>query len=116
MLLNTCDAAPKGWYLGPWNSELPFPVGYANQGIDEPHVHHEVFEIYLVARGTSVIRIDDRDLELTPGMCLVVEPGEAHTFLESSPDYLHFVLQVPPAGQEFTGRDKQLVPRERLGL
>jgi hypothetical protein len=26
---------------------------------------------------------------------LVVEPGEVHTFTESSPDYFHFVVQAP---------------------
>jgi len=26
---------------------------------------------------------------------LVVEPGEAHTFLSSTEDYLHYVIQAP---------------------
>jgi hypothetical protein len=30
-----------------------------------------------------------------PGDMLVVEPGESHTFVGSSPDYLHFVVQAP---------------------
>ncbi|MGC9335052.1 MAG: hypothetical protein ACP5JJ_12940 [Anaerolineae bacterium] len=28
----------KGWYWGPWNSNLGISVGYANQGVDEPHL------------------------------------------------------------------------------
>jgi hypothetical protein len=27
---------------------------------------------------------------------IVVEPGEVHTFAESTPDYFHFVLHCPP--------------------
>jgi hypothetical protein len=26
---------------------------------------------------------------------LIVEPGETHTFIDSSDDYLHFVIQAP---------------------
>lgn len=32
---------------------------------------------------------------LQAGDLLLVEPGEAHTFVESSDDYLHFVVQAP---------------------
>jgi hypothetical protein len=46
----------KGWLAGRWNSELDFSIGYANTGVNEPHVHAKVTEIYLVARGTAEIR------------------------------------------------------------
>ncbi len=36
----------KGWYVGPWNSDLPIAIGYANAGIDEPHAHTQITEIY----------------------------------------------------------------------
>src|SRR6266581_1630858 len=88
-------AIVKGWYLGPWNSDLPISLGYALQGIDEPHAHTRMTEIYLVARGTSELRVGDRTVTLTPGDVVVVEPGEPHTFLASSPDYFHFVIQTP---------------------
>lgn len=32
-------AQAKGWYCGPWDSELEISLGYANQGVDEPHPH-----------------------------------------------------------------------------
>jgi quercetin dioxygenase-like cupin family protein len=50
-------------------------------------------------------------MELQAGDVLVVEPGEAHTFLESSDDYFHFVVHSPGLAG-----DKSAVPRERLGL
>jgi hypothetical protein len=34
-------------------------------------------------------------VQLGAGDMLVVEPGEAHIFLSSSGDYLHFVLHPP---------------------
>ena len=86
---------PKGWLLGPWNSHVPIPVGYANQGIDEKHIHRQMFEIYMVARGTSTAIVDNRVIEVKAGDVLVVEPSEAHTFIQSSADYMHFVVHAP---------------------
>lgn len=86
---------PKGWFFGPWNSGLPVPVGYANQGVNERHLHAAMFEVYLVAQGESVVLVDDCRIVLHAGDCLVVEPGEVHTFLSSSDDYFHFVFQSP---------------------
>lgn len=107
--------ADKGWYVGPWNSDLTVSIGYANAGIDNPHVHQRITEIYLVARGRSELRVERETVSLKPGDLSVVEPGEAHTFLSSSPDYFHFVAHVPGlTGAEARG-DKDGVPRSRLG-
>ena len=43
--------SPKGLYLGPWNSEREVSVGYANEAVDEPQLHTNIIEIYLVALG-----------------------------------------------------------------
>ena len=86
---------PKGWFYGPWNSNVPIPVGYANEGINEKHVHRQMYEIYLVACGSSTAEVNGERVMLRAGDVLVVEPGETHTFLESSADYLHFVIQTP---------------------
>ncbi|KAA3665410.1 MAG: cupin domain-containing protein [Chloroflexi bacterium] len=95
---------PKGWFVGPWNSAVPTPVGYANEGIDEPHFHEQMFEVYLVARGWSTAVIDNQTITLKSGDMLVVEPSEVHTFTESSDDYLHFVIHTP-----FISGDKTVV-------
>ena len=47
----------KGWYLGPWNSLLAIAIGYANEGIDEPHAHTTTTEIYLVGRGSATVHV-----------------------------------------------------------
>lgn len=106
----------KGWYAGPWNSDLAVSVGYANAGVDEPHVHSRIVEIYLIARGTSEIRVEQETIVLEAGDVIVVEPGEAHTFLSNSPDYFHFVAHVPGLSGEEARAEKSLVPRSRLGL
>ena len=110
------EGTANGWFVGPWNSGLEVSIGYANEGIDEPHRHERITEIYLVARGTSSVRVEAESVLLKPGDALVVEPGEAHTFLESSDDYLHFVVHTPGlAGQEAQA-EKKPVTRTELGL
>ncbi len=109
-------AAAKGWYAGPWNSDLAVAVGYANEGIDEPHVHADLTEIYLVARGSSTLCVERETVALAAGDMVVVELGEAHTFLASSPDYFHFVIHLPVSPGEDARAGKSAVPRARLGL
>ncbi len=109
-------AVSKGWYAGPWNSTLGISVGYANRGIDEPHVHSRITEIYLVAQGTAMMRIEHETIVLADGDMVVVEPGEAHTFLQSSADYFHFVVHAPGLSGDAARAEKQSVPRVRLGL
>jgi mannose-6-phosphate isomerase-like protein (cupin superfamily) len=117
MRIERLDAtATKGWYVGPWNSQLGISVGYATTGIDEPHLHTALTEIYLVAQGTAQIRIERETITLSAGDMLVVEPGEAHTFLSSSPEYLHFVIHTPGMSSERTQAEKVAVTRARLGL
>lgn len=110
------SASAKGWYVGPWNSELEVAVGYANEAIDEPHLHTNIIEIYLVASGHALVRVEQETMALSKGDILILDPGEAHTFLSSSPDYLHFVIHAPvPLGSHQTP-DKTPVLRDRLGL
>lgn len=111
-------AAPsisKGWYVGPWNSNLSVSVGYANEGVNEPHLHTRITEIYMVASGTSTMLVEDKTITLESGDVIFVEPGEAHTFLSSSPDYFHFVVHVPGLAGEEARAEKQPVKLSRLG-
>ena len=94
-LLSSPRDQAKGWLIGPWNSSVPLPIGYANAGIADQHYHQQMYEIYLVAQGSSVAIVAGQVIALAAGDVLVVEPGEVHTFTESSADYLHFVVQTP---------------------
>ena len=109
-------ARAKGWYCGPWDSSLSISLGYANEGVDEPHLHRRMTEIYFVARGIAVMRVEEETVVLEQDQVLVVEPGEAHTFVSSSPDHFHFVIQTPGLQGEQARADKVPVPRSRLAL
>ncbi|MFL5734387.1 MAG: AraC family ligand binding domain-containing protein [Chloroflexia bacterium] len=116
MRIERAGPAAKGWYAGPWDSGLQVSVGYANEGFNEPHEHTRLTEIYLVARGTSTMRVEQETLELQAGDVIIIEPGEAHTFLSSSPGYFHFVVHVPGLAGEEARSEKLPVSGERLGL
>jgi mannose-6-phosphate isomerase-like protein (cupin superfamily) len=115
MRLERATDADKGWLAGPWDGDLGVSLGFATEGIDEPHLHTRITEIYLVARGTSSLRVEAETIDLGAGDVLIVEPGEAHTFFTSSPDYLHFVVHSPGLAGDEARREKRLVPRSRLG-
>jgi mannose-6-phosphate isomerase-like protein (cupin superfamily) len=104
---NAATSGGKGWFAGPWNGTVPVAVGWADRGVDEPHRHDRMNEIYLVARGESVAVVAGETVRLRAGDMLVVEPGESHTFISSSEDYLHFVVQAPfVAGDKVAGSDQ----------
>jgi len=111
-LLHSNPSEEKGWYTGPWNSDLPISIGYANKGIDQPHWHRQVTEIYLIARGSAELRVDNQIVTLSAGDMILIQPGEVHTFVSSSPDYLHFVLHVPGLAEDAARRDKVVIVDE----
>lgn len=110
------SAATKGWLAGPWDSNLAVSVGYATSGVDEPHVHTELTEIYLVSRGASRLRVEETTVELSAGDVVIIEPGEPHTFLWSSHEYLHFVIHTSGLAGQRANNEKVAIPRSRLGL
>ena len=101
----------KSWYFGPWNSDSTIAVGYANEGVNEPHYHLRKTEIYLIARGEAVMQVNDRIATLGAGDVIVIEPGEVHTFLSSSPDHFHFVVQTPDTEGDAAAADKVVIAK-----
>jgi mannose-6-phosphate isomerase-like protein (cupin superfamily) len=112
----TIPGINKGWYLGPWNSALDVSVGYATQGFNEPHLHQRMTEVYMVARGTSNLRVGEMTVTLTAGDIVMVEPGEPHTFVDSSDDYFHFVIHTPALTGRAAEDDRVALPPSDLGL
>ena len=86
----------KGWFAGPWDSTLPVAVGWADRGAEPATSPRPDDGRSIWWRGARV-RLWSRALPfaLRPATCWSVEPGEAHTFIDSSADYLHFVVQAP---------------------
>ena len=117
MRIEKADATiAKGWYVGPWNADLSISVGFANEGVDEPHLHRQMTEIYLIARGSVEMHVEHQTITLVQGDVIVIEPGEAHTFLSNSSDYFHFVIHTPALQGEAAKADKTPVSRAYLGL
>lgn len=108
-ILEPDTEAAKGWFTGAWDSDLSINVGYANTGVDEPHYHRAVTEIYLACRGNATIRVDGRDMQLVERAVAIIEPGEVHTFVDSTPDYFHFVIHTPGLQGEAAAADKVVV-------
>jgi quercetin dioxygenase-like cupin family protein len=42
------------------------------------HAHPDMCEVFFVESGTGIIRFDHIDCELSPGVCVAIEPGEVH--------------------------------------
>jgi mannose-6-phosphate isomerase-like protein (cupin superfamily) len=103
VIKQSVNSSGKSWFVGPWNSNVPVAIGFADSGANEPHVHDTMHEVYLIARGQSTAVVDGEAVRLEAGDLLVVEPGELHTFTASTPDYLHFVVQAP-----FVSGDKRI--------
>jgi quercetin dioxygenase-like cupin family protein len=72
--------------------------------VAEEHYHSQMYEVYLIAQGQSVAVVDGQEIKLKAGDMLVVEPHEVHTFVNSTEDYLHFVIHAP-----FVDGDKHIV-------
>jgi len=94
MHLGKMGTDASGWIGGAWNWGLPVSIGYATAGLDAPHRHERITEIYLVAAGSSVAVVDGVEIEIATGDVLVVEPHEVRSFSASSDDYRCFVLHV----------------------
>ena len=99
----------KGWFAGPWDSDLNISIGYANTAIDEPHYHKTTTEIYLFARGETTMLVDGEEFHFAERSGVIIEPGEVHTFLSCSFDHYHFVIHTPGLQGEQAKADKVTV-------
>ena len=74
-----------------------FPPGQAV----EPHRHADMAEVFLCDGGRGWMRVDERRIDLRPGVCVVVEPGEEHAMQSLGPDPLvltYFSVRLKPQG------------------
>ena len=77
------------------------------------HRHDETDELFLVTKGTLVIRFRDRDVAIGPGELLVVPKGVEHMPVAEEECE---VLLIEPAGTPNTGDagGPRTVPPERI--
>ncbi len=108
--------AERGWCIGPWDSSVSVSVGSVDRAGRAPHYHEHITEIYLVARGSVEVRVEQETVHLVQDDVLVIEPGEAHMFVAASPDYSHFVVHTPGLLDGETKPDRVRVKRSRVGF
>jgi quercetin dioxygenase-like cupin family protein len=63
------------------------------------HEHADDYEVFYATEGEVVFRVGGRDVTLSAGQCLVVEPGEPHSVLEtnSEAELVYCRLKAPSA-------------------
>jgi len=84
------------------SGELPHLVQFAQARfapgqVAPAHHHLDLCEVFLVTAGTGVMRVDQVDHLLKPGICIAVEPGEQHEIHNSGGEDLmltYFGLKV----------------------
>ncbi len=70
-----------------------FPAGETAQA----HSHSDMAEVFYVLSGYGVMRVNDNEFALTPGMTIAVEPGESHEIASADDamlELLYFGLQT----------------------
>lgn len=61
---------------------------FAPNQIATSHRHLDMCEVFFVIAGEGVIRINNCDYALTPGVCVAVEAGEEHEIINTGTDEL----------------------------
>ena len=70
-----------------------------------PHSHRELLDSFYVLEGTLTVRVDDREVEASPGSYACVPPGIVHTFSNRNADPVRFLNLNTPGGWEDYIRD-----------
>ena len=72
-------------------------ASFAPGQISAAHSHQDMCEVFFVTAGTGIMTIGDRNLNLTPGVCVAVEVGEVHEIVNTGSEELiltYFGLKV----------------------
>ncbi len=56
--------------------------------IASEHVHEDMYEIYLVEGGQGIVKVAGKVEQIKLGDCIIIEPGDAHEFLNTGADDL----------------------------
>lgn len=65
-------------------SQACFPPGQ----IATAHAHQDMCEVFFVAAGSGIIKIDGKEYLLEPGSCIAVETGEVHEITNNGTEEL----------------------------
>ncbi|MEL6494656.1 MAG: cupin domain-containing protein [Cyanobacteria bacterium J06623_7] len=52
------------------------------------HAHSDMYEVFFVNAGRGTMIIDGRNCDLTPGVCIAINPGESHEVINTGTENL----------------------------
>ena len=77
-------------------AEVLVPPG----GGPPPHIHHREDETFYLQQGTLTIQVDGNTLKASPGACVCLPRGVAHSFKNTGDVDAKFLVVTTPAGLE----------------
>lgn len=71
------------------NGQIPHLVNLARATfppgeLAPSHSHADMYEIFLVEKGKGVVKVNGKTYALKSGICVIIEPGDTHEFINSS--------------------------------
>ena len=69
-------------------------------GGNPPHIHHREEETFYLQQGTLTIQVGEKTLNASPGDCICLPRGVAHSFQNTGNVDAKFLLVAAPAGLE----------------
>ena len=61
---------------------------FAPGQIASAHSHPDMFEVFFVSAGIGIMRIENKEYNLTPGVCIAIATGETHEVINTGTDNL----------------------------
>lgn len=53
-------------------------AAFAPGQVANAHAHSDMYEVFFVSAGTGTMIVNGLDQSLSPGICILVEPGDVH--------------------------------------
>lgn len=63
---------------------------------DKAHYHKKVTEFYYIISGTGKVYLNDDEVPLAPGTCVMIKPGTRHRAVSDSDSMDILVVSSPP--------------------
>lgn len=52
------------------------------------HAHQDMYEVFFVSGGQGIMRVEGKEYDLTPGVCIAISKGETHEVVNTGTDNL----------------------------
>jgi len=92
--------------VAPWNmgaSKIWLGISVIDpSSSSNPHAHEHQEEVFYCLSGNGLIRVEDKEAEISPGSCVFVPEGAVHQLVNTQPGEVLRVLSAtaPPFSQD----------------